>query len=112
MQCVNLGTYETNKVVTFIPPDGEFELMRWVRYAAVWPVTANPAACDLLSQGCRAPQATSLPAHVKQSDIQRVSPITTCCLCKDLDILVCGTLHAAVVHTLDTCNNEAHIMAE
>ncbi len=28
-QCVNLATYETQKVVTFIPPDGEFELMRW-----------------------------------------------------------------------------------
>lgn len=28
-QCVNLGTYETNKVVTFVPPDGEFELMRY-----------------------------------------------------------------------------------
>lgn len=28
-QCVNLGTYEANKVVTFIPPDGEFELMRY-----------------------------------------------------------------------------------
>jgi hypothetical protein len=28
LQCVNLGTYEANKVVTFIPPDGEFELMR------------------------------------------------------------------------------------
>jgi hypothetical protein len=27
-QCVNLGAYEANKVVTFIPPDGEFELMR------------------------------------------------------------------------------------
>jgi len=29
LQCVNLGTYEANKVVTFIPPDGEFELMRY-----------------------------------------------------------------------------------
>lgn len=28
-QCVNLSTYEAQKVVTFIPPDGEFELMRW-----------------------------------------------------------------------------------
>lgn len=28
-QCVNLSTYEANKVVTFIPPDGEFELMRY-----------------------------------------------------------------------------------
>ncbi len=27
-RCVNLGTYEANKVVTFVPPDGEFELMR------------------------------------------------------------------------------------
>lgn len=31
-QCVNLGTYEANKVVTFVPPDGEFELMRCVGY--------------------------------------------------------------------------------
>lgn len=28
-QCVNLSTYEAQKVVTFIPPDGEFELMRY-----------------------------------------------------------------------------------
>uniref|UniRef100_A0A7S0S210 MHD domain-containing protein n=1 Tax=Chlamydomonas leiostraca TaxID=1034604 RepID=A0A7S0S210_9CHLO len=28
-QCVNLGTYESQKVVTFVPPDGEFELMRY-----------------------------------------------------------------------------------
>jgi hypothetical protein len=27
-RCVNLGTYESQKVVTFVPPDGEFELMR------------------------------------------------------------------------------------
>lgn len=28
-QCVNLATFETQKVVTFIPPEGEFELMRY-----------------------------------------------------------------------------------
>ncbi|KAG2434281.1 hypothetical protein HXX76_008005 [Chlamydomonas incerta] len=28
-QCVNLGAYESQKVVTFVPPDGEFELMRY-----------------------------------------------------------------------------------
>lgn len=28
-QCVNLGQWESQKVVTFIPPDGEFELMRY-----------------------------------------------------------------------------------
>ncbi|KAG1679636.1 hypothetical protein FOA52_006153 [Chlamydomonas sp. UWO 241] len=28
-QCVNLTTYEAQKVVTFVPPDGEFELMRY-----------------------------------------------------------------------------------
>ncbi len=28
LRCVNLGTYEAAKVVTFVPPDGEFELMR------------------------------------------------------------------------------------
>lgn len=26
--CVNLANYEAQKVVTFVPPDGEFELMR------------------------------------------------------------------------------------
>lgn len=30
-QCVNLSTFEAQKVVTFIPPDGEFELMRCVQ---------------------------------------------------------------------------------
>jgi len=28
-QCVNLSTYEAQKVITFVPPDGEFELMRY-----------------------------------------------------------------------------------
>ncbi|KAJ9510835.1 hypothetical protein QJQ45_027757 [Haematococcus lacustris] len=28
-QCVNLGTFESQKVITFVPPDGEFELMRY-----------------------------------------------------------------------------------
>ncbi len=27
-QCVNLAAYEASRVVTFVPPDGEFELMR------------------------------------------------------------------------------------
>ncbi len=27
-RCVNLGAFESQKVVTFVPPDGEFELMR------------------------------------------------------------------------------------
>lgn len=29
--CVNLSTYQTQKVVTFTPPDGEFEVMRCVK---------------------------------------------------------------------------------
>lgn len=28
-QCVNLGRYNTEKVVSFVPPDGEFELMKY-----------------------------------------------------------------------------------
>lgn len=28
-QCVNLAAFESQKVVTFIPPDGEFELMKY-----------------------------------------------------------------------------------
>lgn len=28
-QCVNLGRFNTEKVVAFVPPDGEFELMKY-----------------------------------------------------------------------------------
>jgi AP-2 complex subunit mu-1 len=28
-QCVNLGRFNTEKVVSFVPPDGEFELMKY-----------------------------------------------------------------------------------
>jgi hypothetical protein len=36
-QCVNLGMYEANRVVTFVPPDGEFELMRCVGWTLQCP---------------------------------------------------------------------------
>ena len=29
-QCVKLSKFETEHSISFIPPDGEFELMRWV----------------------------------------------------------------------------------
>ena len=28
-QCVKLSKFETEHSISFIPPDGEFELMRW-----------------------------------------------------------------------------------
>lgn len=28
-QCVNLGAFDSQKVVTFIPPEGEFEVMKY-----------------------------------------------------------------------------------
>ena len=28
-QCVNLGRFNTEKVVSFVPPDGEFDLMKY-----------------------------------------------------------------------------------
>ena len=28
-QCVNLGRFDAEKVVSFVPPDGEFELMKY-----------------------------------------------------------------------------------
>jgi len=28
-QCVNLGRFDQEKVVSFVPPDGEFELMKY-----------------------------------------------------------------------------------
>lgn len=28
-QCVKLGTFEADRTITFVPPDGEFELMRY-----------------------------------------------------------------------------------
>lgn len=32
-QCVKLSKFETEHSISFIPPDGEFELMRWVSSA-------------------------------------------------------------------------------
>lgn len=29
-QCVKLGKYDLDRSISFTPPDGEFELMRWV----------------------------------------------------------------------------------
>ena len=31
-QCVKLSKFETEHAISFIPPDGEFELMRWYIY--------------------------------------------------------------------------------
>jgi hypothetical protein len=31
-QCVNLTRFNTEKTVSFVPPDGEFELMKWVAF--------------------------------------------------------------------------------
>ena len=28
-QCVKLGKFDTDRTITFVPPDGEFELMRY-----------------------------------------------------------------------------------
>lgn len=32
-QCVNLTRFNAEKTVSFVPPDGEFELMKWVAYS-------------------------------------------------------------------------------
>jgi len=29
-QCVKLGKFDTDRIISFVPPDGEFELMRFV----------------------------------------------------------------------------------
>jgi len=29
-QCVELGAFSSDRTISFIPPDGEFELMKWV----------------------------------------------------------------------------------
>lgn len=29
-QCVRLGRFESDRTISFVPPDGEFELMKWV----------------------------------------------------------------------------------
>jgi hypothetical protein len=30
-QCVKLGKFDSDRTISFIPPDGEFELMRYVQ---------------------------------------------------------------------------------
>lgn len=42
-RCVRLRTFDTDRTITFVPPDGEFELMRCVAwpYLAVAPAAAH-----------------------------------------------------------------------
>ena len=32
-QCVRLNEFDSDRTISFIPPDGEFELMRWACFA-------------------------------------------------------------------------------
>ena len=45
-QCVNLGRFNTEKVVSFVPPDGEFELMKYRCQEGIsLPFRVGNAAC-------------------------------------------------------------------
>lgn len=34
-QCVKLGKFDSDRTISFIPPDGEFELMRYVCFLSL-----------------------------------------------------------------------------
>ena len=51
-QCVNLSNFAKDRSITFIPPDGEFELMRYRKTDNVGvPFTINPIIRDLQGKG-------------------------------------------------------------
>lgn len=41
-RCVRLGKFDTDRTITFIPPDGEFELMRYRVTAPAQPFRLLP----------------------------------------------------------------------
>lgn len=41
-RCVRLGKFDTERTITFVPPDGEFELMRYRVSAALQPFKLLP----------------------------------------------------------------------
>jgi AP-2 complex subunit mu-1 len=40
-QCVELGAFSSDRTISFIPPDGEFELMKCVPFLAAFAPTQN-----------------------------------------------------------------------
>ena len=51
-QCVNLGKFNTEKVVSFVPPDGEFELMKYRCQEGIkQPFKVCPRAAGLFAWG-------------------------------------------------------------
>ena len=47
-QCVNLRKFDDDRVITFTPPDGEFELMTYRLEADVYPKNLNLAETPFL----------------------------------------------------------------
>jgi AP-2 complex subunit mu-1 len=45
-RCVRLGKFDADRTITFIPPDGEFELMRWASAPAA--ARTPEAICNLV----------------------------------------------------------------
>jgi Adaptor complexes medium subunit family len=45
-RCVRLGKFDTERTITFIPPDGEFELMRYRVTAPSQPFTLRPTMSE------------------------------------------------------------------
>ena len=45
-RCVRLGKFDTERTITFIPPDGEFELMRYRVTAPSQPFTLRPTITE------------------------------------------------------------------
>jgi AP-2 complex subunit mu-1 len=43
-QCVRLNEFDSTRTISFIPPDGEFELMTWVQYIhGIFATDTSPA---------------------------------------------------------------------
>jgi AP-1 complex subunit mu len=55
-QCVRLGKFENERMITFIPPDGEFELMSYRLDVRVKPLFS----IDLITEN---PSSTRVPNH-------------------------------------------------
>ena len=47
-QCVRLNEFDSTRTISFIPPDGEFELMTWVQFMCAFLSADCHSAIDRL----------------------------------------------------------------
>ena len=78
-QCVNLGKFNTEKVVSFVPPDGEFELMKYRCQEGIkQPFKAGPPVLAATLRPCVCSAPSSSLALSLRRERRSTRPLSSC----------------------------------